>query len=254
MSLSILEIYKKKLGYRQNFYFTLMHIAKFLTFTVVFAAFLACGEVGGGFEDNSGFSSSQNCTGENCFSSSSTNSSSSFDIGLDWKLAPDSSGVHGTIKITLDAYYVSKNLITQSQYKTVMGENPSKGIINDTLPVEGVNWFKAMEFCKKLSGLMSLDSNAVKLPTEAEWEYVVIPSVIQRNPDYWEWTNDCWDDRFPYEANNPSGPPNCLELDPKVRKGFDKKIEDRPATDPYSEDISGSYISFRVALKKKFLN
>jgi len=238
------------------FYFTPMDMIKFLIFPAFLAALLACGEVDGGFENNLDSSSSQNCTEKNCLSSSSgANSSSSFDIGLEWIPAPDSSYVHGTTKVRLNAYHISKKLITQSQYKAVMGTNPSKGVKNDTLPVEGVTWPKAVEFCKKLSSLMGLDSNFVKLPTEAEWEYTAYPGVIQRNADYWEWTNDCWDELFPYVPNNPSGPPNCLEPDFKVRKGFEvaNRIEDRYPTDPYSQDISGGYISFRVVLKK-FLN
>jgi len=161
-------------------------------------------------------------------------------------------GTTGAIKITLDAYYISKNLITQKQYKAVMGGKVEQ---KDSLPIEGVNWFKAVEFCKKLSRLMNLDSNAVKLPTEAEWEYVVFPGgLIKRNYDYWEWTNDCYDSIFPYEPNNPSGPPNCLPNEPKVRKGAASNIEDRRSTDPNLENISMSPISFRVVLKKKFLN
>jgi len=232
-----------------------MGIAKFIALTAVFAVFWACGEVDGGFEYESGSSSSQNCTGKNCPSSSSNeNSSSSFDIGLDLRPAPENSYVHGNVQITLDAYSVSRNLITQKQYKTVMGENPSKGEKNDNLPVEGVNWFKAVEFCKKLSGLMGLDANAVKLPTEAEWEYVAIPGIIQRNSNYWEWTNDCYDEKFPYKPDNPSGPPNCLQGWDKVRKGAAGDIDARYATDPNSEDISRGHISFRVVIKKKFLD
>jgi hypothetical protein len=233
----------------EYFYFTLMGIAKFLVFSVVFLVFLACGEVAGGFEDKSGSSSSRNCTGKNCPSSSSkANSSSSFfDIGLEWRPAPEGSYVHGATEITLEPYYISKNLITQSQYKAIMGENPSNGIKNDTLPVEGLSWFNAVEFCKKLSGKMGLDSNAVKLPTEAEWEYAAfsVPSFMQRNTDYWEWTNDCWGNLFPEV-------PLCSNYEYKVRKGFDKKIEDRYATDPYFENISGGYIGFRVV--RKFLD
>jgi len=216
-----------------------MTIAKFLAFPAVFAIFLAaCGEVDDWVEDGS---SSSNY---------GANSSSSFDIGLEWMPPPDSSYVHGTTEIELDYYDISKNLITQKQYKTVMGENPSK-VKKDTLPVDGLTWFKAVEFCKKLSLLMGLDSNAVRLPTEAEWEYAAIPGVIQRNFDYWEWTNDCWDARFPYEEKNPSGPPNCQASADKVCKGFNKEFKERPATDPYSKEIRGSYISFRVVLKKR---
>jgi len=232
-----------------------MGIAKFIALPAVFAVFWACGGVEGGFEYEPVSSDSQSCTEKNCPSSSSNaNSSSSFDIGLDWRLAPDNSYVHGGIQIKLDAYYISRNLITQKQYRTVMGENPSKGEKNDNLPVEGVSWFKAVEFCRRLSGLMGMDANAVKLPTEAEWEYVAIPGVIQRNANYWEWTNDCYDANFPYKPDNPSGPPNCLPNDPKVRKGASKEIDDRYLTDPNSEDISMGYISFRVVIKKKFLD
>jgi len=217
-----------------------MTIAKLFAFPAVFAIFLAaCGEVDDWVEDGS---SSSNY---------GANSSSSFDIGLEWMPPPDSSYVHGTVQITLDTFYISKNLITQKQYKTVMGVNPSE-VKKDTLPVDGVTWLEAVEFCKKLSLLMGLDSNAVRLPTEAEWEYTAIPGVIQRNLDYWEWTNDCWDARFPYEPDNPSGPPNCLASANKVCKGFNKEFEERPSIDPYSKKIRGSYISFRVVLKKNF--
>jgi len=218
-----------------------MSIAKFFAFPAVFAIFLAaCGEVDDWLEDGSSSSSNYDA-----------NSSSSFDIGLEWMPPPDSSYVHGTTEIELDYYYISKNLITQKQYKTVMGENPSNGVKNDTLPVDNVTWFKAVEFCKKLSLLMGLDSNAVRLPTEAEWEYTAIPGVIQRNFDYWEWTNDCWDARFPYEEKNPSGPPNCQASADKVCKGFNKEFKERPATNPSSKEIKGSYISFRVVFKEK---
>jgi hypothetical protein len=231
-----------------------MSAARFLAFSVIFAVLLACGEVGDGPEYRPSSSSSQDC--KNCLSSSnnanSSSSSSDFDIGIIWEPAPEKSYVHGTTQIRLDFYSISKGLITQAQYKAVMGTNPSKGVINDTLPVEGVTWFKAMEFCGKLSALMDLEPGVVvKLPTEAEWEYVAIPGIIQRNPNYWEWTNDCWDELFPYEEDNPSGPHNCLSGEYKVRKGFEiaNRIEDRYPTDPYSDNIGSGYISFRVVLK-----
>jgi formylglycine-generating enzyme required for sulfatase activity len=57
--------------------------------------------------------------------------------------------------------------VTQAQYEAVMGTNPShfKGATN---PVEEVTWNDATEFCKKLS---EKTRQAVRLPTEAEWEY-----------------------------------------------------------------------------------
>ncbi|HUU27166.1 MAG TPA: formylglycine-generating enzyme family protein [archaeon] len=86
--------------------------------------------------------------------------------------------------VTLDAFKISEMEITQEQYKTIMGTNPSKfmGFIN--LPVEGVSWYDAVTFCNKLSEQTGLEpcynletwecdysKTGFRLPTEAEWEY-----------------------------------------------------------------------------------
>jgi formylglycine-generating enzyme required for sulfatase activity len=81
-------------------------------------------------------------------------------------------------KVTLtQGYWLGKYEVTQEEYEKVMGSNPSnfKGA-GRRAPVEGVSWYEAMEFCRKLTGL---DRNAGKLPegheyrlpTEAQWEY-----------------------------------------------------------------------------------
>jgi len=64
-------------------------------------------------------------------------------------------------------FYMGVTEVTQAQYEAVMGTNPSdfKGATN---PVERVSWNDAAEFCKKLS---EKTRQAVRLPTEAEWEY-----------------------------------------------------------------------------------
>ncbi len=58
-------------------------------------------------------------------------------------------------------FWIGKTEVTQAQWKSVMGSNPSdhKG---DDLPVERVTWDDCQEFCEKLG---------VQLPTEAQWEY-----------------------------------------------------------------------------------
>jgi len=134
-----------------------------------------------------------------------SSSSSGFDINdLEWVL--------------LNGYEISKNLITQGQYKFVMGENPSKGTKNDSRPVDGVNWFQAAEFCKRLS---------VSLPTEEEWEDAARQEAIQRDYDYWEWTSYCYNGL-------------C------IRKGLVNRIDDFYTTDPNLDNIASGYISFRV--------
>ena len=60
-------------------------------------------------------------------------------------------------------FWLGKYPVTQAQWKSVMGKNPScfKG---DNLPVENVSWNDCQKFCKNV-GL------GLRLPTEAEWEY-----------------------------------------------------------------------------------
>ena len=70
------------------------------------------------------------------------------------------------VKIT-NPYYMGKYEVTQEQWQTVMGNNPSqtKGA---KLPVTGVSWHNCQEFIKKLNANTDGD---YRLPTEAEWEY-----------------------------------------------------------------------------------
>lgn len=70
------------------------------------------------------------------------------------------------IDITTD-FYIGTYEITQKQWETVTGSNPSS-FKGDNLPVETVSWTDCMEFCKKLSRSTGLD---ITLPTEAQWEY-----------------------------------------------------------------------------------
>jgi formylglycine-generating enzyme required for sulfatase activity/serine/threonine protein kinase len=89
------------------------------------------------------------------------------------------------VKIT-KAFYLGKYLVTQEQYKKVMGENPSyfkptgvgKSQVEwmDTrrFPVEEVYWDDAASFLEKLNersrgGLPA--GFRFRLPTEAQWEY-----------------------------------------------------------------------------------
>jgi formylglycine-generating enzyme required for sulfatase activity len=50
-----------------------------------------------------------------------------------------------------------------------MGNNPSYFKNCDDCPVEGVSWYDAQEFIKKLNALN--DGFTYRLPSEAEWEY-----------------------------------------------------------------------------------
>ena len=59
-------------------------------------------------------------------------------------------------------FWLGKTEVTQAQWKSVMGSNPSSKQGDDNLPVEKVSWLECDAFCKR-AGL--------QLPTEAQWEY-----------------------------------------------------------------------------------
>ena len=70
------------------------------------------------------------------------------------------------VKIT-KPFYMGKHEVTQEQWESVMGNNPSatKGA---KLPVTFVSWEDCQEFIKKLN---AKTNGGYRLPTEAEWEY-----------------------------------------------------------------------------------
>ena len=85
--------------------------------------------------------------------------------------------------VSVDSFYMKITLVTQAEWKSVMGEgNPSK-FKGDLLPVHNVSFADAMEYCNKLSkmeglkacygknGSCDFSANGYRLPTEAEWEY-----------------------------------------------------------------------------------
>jgi len=67
-------------------------------------------------------------------------------------------------------FYMQKTEVTQKQWETVMGDNPSHFLnCGDDCPVEQVSWHDAQEFIKKLNQMEN--TKKYRLPTEAEWEY-----------------------------------------------------------------------------------
>ncbi|HPM01306.1 MAG TPA: SUMF1/EgtB/PvdO family nonheme iron enzyme [Candidatus Cloacimonadota bacterium] len=90
--------------------------------------------------------------------------------------------------VTVSSFYIGKYLVTQKEWKKIMGTNPSN-FIGDKRPVEKITWYQAIEFCNKLSqkegltpcytikGIISkkylcdFSKDGYRLPTEAEWEF-----------------------------------------------------------------------------------
>jgi formylglycine-generating enzyme required for sulfatase activity len=66
-------------------------------------------------------------------------------------------------------FYLGKYEVTQAQWQSVMGNNPSLFHGDSKLPVEQVWWTDVREFIHKLNAMEG--GNKYRLPTEAEWEY-----------------------------------------------------------------------------------
>jgi formylglycine-generating enzyme required for sulfatase activity len=66
-------------------------------------------------------------------------------------------------------FYLGKYEVTQEQWQSVMGDNPShfKGEAN--LPVEEISWIDTQRFLEALN--KKSEKYIYRLPTESEWEY-----------------------------------------------------------------------------------
>ena len=65
-------------------------------------------------------------------------------------------------------FAIGKFEVTQAQWKTIMGSNPSKfSNCGDNCPVENVSWNDAQKFIQRLN---TKTGKQYRLPSEAEWE------------------------------------------------------------------------------------
>ncbi|MDE2259473.1 MAG: SUMF1/EgtB/PvdO family nonheme iron enzyme [Betaproteobacteria bacterium] len=90
----------------------------------------------------------------------------SFDMGSNNGL----SGEKPVHLVTISqAFAIGKTVVTQGQWRTIMGNNPSHfNNCGENCPVEMVNWNDAQAFIQKLN---ANTGKQYRLPSEAEWEY-----------------------------------------------------------------------------------
>jgi formylglycine-generating enzyme required for sulfatase activity len=78
----------------------------------------------------------------------------------------------GPCDVTLSkGFWIGKTSVTQVQWKSMMGSNPSN-FIGAKLPVENTSWYDAQNYLNKLNDLISNEGGwKMVLPTDAQWEY-----------------------------------------------------------------------------------
>lgn len=171
---------------------------------------------------------------------------------------------------------MGKTEVTQAQFQTVIGSNPSMFSPSGDygarvaefdatqLPVENVTWLDAIEFCNALSlrekltpcyerngdEVTNLEGSGYRLPTEAEWEFACRAGT--ESP--WSFGNhDASFEQFAWVANNsgfhsrPVGQltPNAFQLHDLhgnlwewCQDGFDARFYES-LTDPIVSDPAG---------------
>ncbi len=70
-------------------------------------------------------------------------------------------------EVSVEPFLLGRYPVTQAEWERLMGPPPSR-FRGGRLPVDGVSWRLAREFCRRLS---AATGRAYRLPSEAEWEY-----------------------------------------------------------------------------------
>jgi formylglycine-generating enzyme required for sulfatase activity len=108
-------------------------------------------------------------------------------------------------RVTLTrGFFLGRYEVTQGEYLSVIGSNPSNYTGDTNRPVEMVNWNDATNYCAQLTARELAAGRlpagwAYRLPTEAEWEYASRAGSTNRfsygdDPGYTQLANYAWYD------------------------------------------------------------
>jgi formylglycine-generating enzyme required for sulfatase activity len=110
-------------------------------------------------------------------------------------------GPQTTVTIS-QGFWIGKNLVTQQEYQSVIGSNPSFYTGDPALPVEQVSWNDATNYCaRRTSQERAVDKIPAgcyyRLPTEAEWEFACRAGTTTRfnygdDPGYTNLASHAW--------------------------------------------------------------
>ena len=111
-------------------------------------------------------------------------------------------------KVKLSGFRMTKSEVTQGQFKSIMGSNPSRfAECGAQCPVESVTWEDASQFCRKVGG---------RLPTEAEWEY-----AARAGSDEGAYAER---DKIAWFKNNSDGSPHPVKMKAPNKNGLDDML------------------------------
>ena len=130
----------------------------------------------------------------------------SFQMGYS-DAGTDQQPVHAVILST--EFYLQQTEVTQGQWRSVMGTNPSQfTACGDDCPVERVSWNDVRAFLEALNA--KYPGRNYRLPTEAEWEYAARAGVGRGYEDTGDLDEAAWFDgnagarTHPVESKSPN--------------------------------------------------
>ena len=100
--------------------------------------------------------------------------------------------------ILTKGFWLGKYPVTQAQWKSVMGHNPSESNKGYNYPVDNVSWDDCNSFIEKINSQSNLNA---RFPTEAEWEYACRAGTTTA----YHWGNSLNGDRANCDGNYPCG-------------------------------------------------